>query len=274
MAVGNGHHATVTKSTEANLLPITARGFKVDAGSRSHGTGPKGDFKAGRAKRDLLKKAAPTLAKKEAILDEDAITLEGMALGPYCHGFRVRQDLRRFGSVNITAGNDIWCLLLHRSYAQKAFSRAELAQLSRLSRPLSSTATLARLINFVRAEGALAALEFNGHAAALVDRNAEILRMNDACKRLFGRNFVIRKGRIFARDQGSRLHQGRSGATINNAATDAREQAPARGCDLSAKVLARCAGEQLRRPNWVHCNPRVGFFGSGRFSLRECEARF
>jgi DNA-binding CsgD family transcriptional regulator len=192
--------AAATESIEANLLPIAS-----DPGGGGYGAPPKVSFKANRAGSDLRKKAAPKRAREQTISDDEMATPGGMALGPYRNDLRARQGLRWFGSVNITAGNDIWCLLLHRSYAQKAFSRAELAQLRRLSGPLSSTATLARLFNFVRAEGALAAFEFNGHAAALVDRNAEILRMNDACKRLFGRNFVIRKGRIFARDQGSRL---------------------------------------------------------------------
>jgi DNA-binding CsgD family transcriptional regulator len=103
--------------------------------------------------------------------------------------------------VKFANGDDVWSLSIQRSIDQGPFSPREQQRLAALSVRLSGIAALTRALGFARAEAALASFEVSGSAVVLLDRRAEVLRINSAAQRLLGADLQIARKRLVSRDR-------------------------------------------------------------------------
>ncbi len=156
--------------------------------------------KDGWIKRDLRNNALPTLIRVGAASDFDFISHDEMLRHPFYQEFLAPQGLRWFASVKVGDGPDLWCLSLQRSIVEGPFTPNELRRLADLSRRLSGAAELARAFGFARAEAALQAFETSGSPAAMMDSNAEVLRLNGSAERLLDADLKIVGRRIVSFD--------------------------------------------------------------------------
>jgi DNA-binding CsgD family transcriptional regulator len=118
---------------------------------------------------------------------------------PYWQEFLAPYGLRWFAGVKFASGDDQWSLSIRRTVEQGPFSPSERQELAALSVHLSGAAALARALGFARAEAALASFEVSGSAVVLLDRRAEVLRINGAAQRLLGADLQIARKRLVSR---------------------------------------------------------------------------
>jgi DNA-binding CsgD family transcriptional regulator/PAS domain-containing protein len=151
--------------------------------------------------RDERYRGVHTMARTGVVTDLDFVTPREMAQHPYYQDFLGQFRLRWFVGVKVEAGGDLWCLSIQRSIKQGPFSSTEIKTLAVLSRRLASSAALARALGFARAEAAIDAFSATGSPILLLDRQGEVLRINDATERLIGSDLQVCRRRIVSIDR-------------------------------------------------------------------------
>ena len=152
--------------------------------------------KDGWFKRDLRDKLLPVVRRRGVGSEFDFITPDEMARHPYYQEFLAPHGMRWFAGVMVGDGKDVSVLSLQRSIAQGPFSPHELRRLAGLSRRLSSAAELAIAFGLTRAELALETFETSGSAAAMIDHNGQVLKLNASAERLLGSDLDVVGRRI------------------------------------------------------------------------------
>jgi DNA-binding CsgD family transcriptional regulator len=151
--------------------------------------------------RDERYRGLPEIARKGVTTEFDFITPDEIKRHAYYQEFLAPHRLRWFAGVKFASGDDQWTLSIQRSVEQGPFSPAEQESLAALSVRLSGAAALTRALGFARADGALAAFEASGSAVVLLDRFAQVLRINAAAQRLLGPDLQITRKRLASRDR-------------------------------------------------------------------------
>jgi DNA-binding CsgD family transcriptional regulator len=149
-------------------------------------------------KRDERDRIRPAMERCGVGTDFDFTTSDEIKRHPYYQEFLAPHGLRWFAGVKIASGDDLWCLSIQRSIAQGPYSPAALRKLAILSSHLSASAALARALGFARADAALSAFTVSDTAVVLLDRQAKVLRGNEAASRLFGPDLQVRERRIIS----------------------------------------------------------------------------
>ena len=187
--------AQTTGSHGAILVPVT-RQLPLFPLSESVQRATEAYVGDGWIARDLRNKAISHLTRTGVASDLDVIAPDEMARSPYYQEFLAPHGLRWFAGVKVGDGADVWCLSLQRTIVDGPFSPSELRRLAGLSRRLSSAAELARAFGFARADAALQTFETTGCAAAMVDREGQVVRLNPSAERLLGAEVKIVGRRI------------------------------------------------------------------------------
>lgn len=152
-------------------------------------------FREGWHLRDERTRTIPMMIKYGIADDFDWITPDAMKRHRYFQEFLVPLGLQYFGLVKTAADGDL-CTAIQRSPEQGPFSIGEKRRLALLSPSLSSAAAVARALGFARVEAALAAFEVSGSAVVLLDRFAEVLRVNATAERVLRGDPRIERRRI------------------------------------------------------------------------------
>jgi DNA-binding CsgD family transcriptional regulator len=189
-----------TGSFGALLIPLRGRLPSVPK-SRSLAASFDTYIRDGWVHRDVRFRVVPTILRRGVATEFDFTTPDKMARHPYFQDFLAPHGLRWFAGVRFGGGDDPWVLSMQRSIAQGPFSPREQQQLAALSVRLSGVAALARALGFARTEAALAAFEVTGSAIVLLDRCAEVVRINGAAQRLLGPDLQITRKRLASRDR-------------------------------------------------------------------------
>ena len=192
--------AEATGSFGTLLLPLRSRLPNVPK-SRSLAASFDTYIRDGWVHRDERFRVIPTILGRGIATEFDYITPDEITRHPYYQEFLAPYGLRWFAGVRFVGGDDLWVLSIQRSIAEGPFSPREQRRLAALSVRLSGVAALARALGFARAEAALSAFEVSHSAVVLLDRFAEVLRINSAAQRLLGSDLQITRKRLASRDR-------------------------------------------------------------------------
>jgi DNA-binding CsgD family transcriptional regulator len=188
-----------TGSFGAALLPIS--GYLPNfpcSGSVSEGFDT--FIRDGWYQRDARVAGVPTMNARGVMVDLDIMNFDDIKRHAFYQEFLAPQGLRWFAGVKVASGDDLWCLAIQRSIAQGPFSPVEQKALAKVSTQLSSAAALARAVGFAGAQSAVEAFELSGSAVVLLNRRAEIIRLNPSAEKLLGRGLRVAGKRLVSHD--------------------------------------------------------------------------
>ncbi|ESY94644.1 helix-turn-helix transcriptional regulator [Mesorhizobium sp. LNHC209A00] len=151
--------------------------------------------------RDERYRIVPLIERRGVATDLDLLTADEMDKHPYYQEFLAPFGLRWFAGVKAAAGNDLWCMSIQRSNEQGPFSPDELRQLASFSRQLGSMVAVAKALGFARAEAALEAFDLTQTAAAMLDRQGQVVRTNGPADRLLGSDLQITHRQLVSYDK-------------------------------------------------------------------------
>jgi DNA-binding CsgD family transcriptional regulator len=151
--------------------------------------------------RDERYRAMSALRRKGVATDLDIITLDEIKRRPYYQELLAPHGLHWFAAIKFASGEHRWTLSIQRSIAQGPFTAKEQQRLAAHSICLSGAAALAQALGMARADAALGAFEVSNTAVVLLDRCAEVLRINGAAQRLLGPHLQITRKRLTSRDR-------------------------------------------------------------------------
>lgn len=146
--------------------------------------------------RDARYGCVPALMRSGVTNDFDMATAEELARNEFYQDFLAKFGFQWFAGIRVAAGDDVWCLTLQRTADQEPFSPSELHELSRLSGSLGASAAFARALGLARADAAMQAFDMAGTAVVLLDRNAEVVRINAAAEKHLGHDLAIVERRV------------------------------------------------------------------------------
>src|SRR5262249_49811824 len=180
--------ASVTGSYGAVLLPVSGRMISAVPFSEPLRPSFETYVRDGWYHRDERHRGVSQMKRRGVVDDLDIFTNDQINKHPYYQEFLAPHGLRWFGGIAISCGNDLWCLSIQRTIEQGPFSESDKSQLAHLSRRLSGVAAVANSIGGSTAGGILDAFEISGRGAALINRQGEIFRLNNAAEQILKRD--------------------------------------------------------------------------------------
>ncbi len=194
-----------TRSFGATLLPITSSAIPNAPVTQSIGEVSEHYFRDGWHLRDQRMAGTSVFMKTGVIDDSDCTNLESIGKHPYYQEFLAPHGLRWFAGVKVACGKEIWCLSIQRKIEQGPFSQSEKVRLAALSRSLSTSAALAKALAARTVDGALNAFEMSNTAIALINRDGDVYRLNQAAEALLKGDVRIINRRIASPDREASL---------------------------------------------------------------------
>lgn len=189
-----------TGSVGATLLPVTGTVLPSVPVTESVGEASEHYFRDGWQFRDHRNSGIPLLMKSGIVDDTDFIDLDSINKHPFYQEFLRPHGLRWFAGVKVACGEEVWCLSIQRKIEQGPFSKSEKIRLAALSRSLSTSAALAKALAACTVEGALNAFEMSNTAIALINRDGDVYRLNQAAEALLKADVRIRNRKIVLSD--------------------------------------------------------------------------
>lgn len=158
-------------------------------------------IKEGWYEHDERSRGIPKLLCTGIMVDQDHTSPEEMRRSPFYNDLLGRCGFRWFAGVALDAGEDNWCLAIQRSPKQGPFSPAEQRRLVALRAPLTSAATVARELGFVRALAISDAFDMMETAALLINQNGRVVRTNKVADSKLGDHLRIVDGHLITDDR-------------------------------------------------------------------------
>jgi DNA-binding CsgD family transcriptional regulator len=194
IAAETGSVGTIMFPMRGGTLPTTPSSESIQRSTETY-------FGDGWHARDERFNVFDTLVR-DGVADDFAFTNpEEMKRRPYYQEFLRPTGLQYFAGVKMAAGDDLWCVSIQRSPQQGPFSPTEMRKLAALSQKFASAAALARALGVVATKAAVEAIELSNSAVVLLNRNAEVLRLNRAAESLLGSDLRVLKRRLISHDQ-------------------------------------------------------------------------
>jgi DNA-binding CsgD family transcriptional regulator len=217
--------AAVTGSVGAVLLPIRGR---IPGVPCSESIAPMIDsyFRGGWAPRDERERGLRTMMRRGVFTDLDFTDADEIKRHPYYQELLAPHDLRWFGGLKISFGDDVWCLAIQRSISQGPFLSHDVRALALLADRIGSAAALAHALNFARTEAALDAFEVTKSAVLMLDRKGEAVRLNRAAEKLLHSGVKLRDKRLVSFDRHATAALDRAVHDLINGTTGSALQAP------------------------------------------------
>jgi DNA-binding CsgD family transcriptional regulator len=192
---------SLTESEGAVLIPAKGDGLLPNIPlTESVAASAESYFRDGWHLRDERTRGVDIMMRRGVVDDLDVSNFDRIKRHPYYQEFLAPHGLRWFAGVRVACGEDVWCLSIQRTIDQGPFSEEEKRQLAGLSDRLSASAGLARALGAATAAGALQAFEVSGKAVALINRHAEVYRLNKSAEELLRGDVRIERRRLLAND--------------------------------------------------------------------------
>ncbi|MGO4566501.1 helix-turn-helix transcriptional regulator [Rhizobium sp. 2YAF20] len=150
--------------------------------------------------RDIRFKGVGTMRKKRVATDLDFISPDLIRHHPYYQDWLRPFGLKWFAGVHVAGVHDEWALSIQRSEDQGPFNEEEVARLRLLSQGISSVVAVGSALGFAKAEAALEAFEISGRAVVMLDRQGDVVLINQAAERLVCGDLQISRKRLVCRD--------------------------------------------------------------------------
>ena len=103
--------------------------------------------------------------------------------------------------IEAKSGNDLWCLSIQRSLAQRPFSPEEKLKLDQLSQSLSTALAISQAVGSVTTEAALDAFAVSDTAVLLIDRLGKVIRGNQPAEQLLQGEVRLSGGNLVCNDK-------------------------------------------------------------------------
>jgi DNA-binding CsgD family transcriptional regulator/PAS domain-containing protein len=182
--------------------------------------------------RDERMRGTTAMTQRGVVVDFDLFDAETITRHPYYQEFLAPHRLRWWAGLNMSSGDELWCLSMQRTIDQEPFSKAEQVELTILSKRLSASVATARAFGAAAADGALEAFDISGTAVVLINRHGRIFLANQSALQLLVGDVQIKEGRLDVQDS-------RGMALLNAAINDLLL---GRGGGLSAPIALRRTG--------------------------------
>lgn len=137
-------------------------------------------------------------AGRRVVIEHDIASDDERRVSPFHQELLRDHKLPWWAAVAFDVDGHRWCLPIHRSAVQGAFSREEARLLEPLSGRLGTLIGLAQRLGDARANGAMDALTRLRSPAILLDSAGRVLRANEHAERLFDADFGVMNGRLRA----------------------------------------------------------------------------
>jgi DNA-binding CsgD family transcriptional regulator len=150
--------------------------------------------------RDERMRGMEAMIRRGVAVDFDLFDADTIARHPYYQEFLAPHRLRWWVGLDMSCGDQLWCLSLQRTIDQEPFSEAEQEQLVRLARRISTSAAIARALGANAANAALDAFEMSDTAVVLIDRHGKVFKANSSALRLLVDDVQIKEGVLTVSD--------------------------------------------------------------------------
>jgi DNA-binding CsgD family transcriptional regulator len=243
-----------TGSYGAVLIPTTGAALRTLPFTDSMSSSLEAYVRDGWHLRDERYRGIAKMSQLGVVDDLDIFSPDTIAKHPYYQEFLAPHHLRWFAGIKVCCGDDLWCLSIQRTIDQNPFSQSEKDQLARLSRQLSTSAAIAKALGASAATGVLEAFEISNTAVLLINRHANIFKVNASAQRLLVDDVQIKRGKLVSSDEKSitnlnnavyNLLQGREAGLAEAVALHRKGRRPlvayaARFSSMTANALADC----------------------------------
>jgi DNA-binding CsgD family transcriptional regulator len=140
---------------------------------------------------------------RAVILEHDIASDDERRRWPYYQEFLKRHDLPWWAAIGFTVDGQPWCVPIHRSARQGAFTPDEARDLAEAAAGLRRVVSLAGKFSLACARSAVEALEQVGSAALALDRRGRCVTMNALARSLMGGDLRMTDNRLHALDRDS-----------------------------------------------------------------------
>ena len=103
--------------------------------------------------------------------------------------------------INVECGNDLWCLSIRRSLAQRPFSPEEKGKIALIRKSLSSAVAVSRVIGLAATEASVDAFDVSNTAVLLFDRSGDVIQGNESAEQALQGDVKLSRGRLVSKDQ-------------------------------------------------------------------------
>jgi DNA-binding CsgD family transcriptional regulator len=177
--------STETDACGAILLPMSGDPLPNTPVSDQLARATETYFRDGWHLRDLRYNVSiPKFIRKGVVDDFDYVPSEAISRHPYYQEFLASAGLRWFAGVHMRAGDDNWCVSINRRIDQDPFSPDEKSKLARLSQALATAGTFAKALGLAASSATLEAFDLSDTAVVLLNRRAEVVRVNQSADKL------------------------------------------------------------------------------------------
>lgn len=178
------------------VLPIVGRLPGVPA-TESIGEALAAYYEEGWHLNDFRERGIPHLARKGIVLDQDYASNDEIGRHSY-YKFLRKYQLGWSAMVGFHNGQDMLCLVLHRSFDDGPFSDEESQHLVKLRERLDLVASVMRAMSESRIDGVAYSFEIANLACIFFDRFGKVTTINRSAQQLLGRDFHIKSGELTA----------------------------------------------------------------------------
>ena len=176
--------STETDACGTILLPMSGNPSPNTPASDQLARAAETYFRDGWHLRDLRYNGISKSIRNGVIDDFDCVPSEVISRDPYYREFLAPAGLRWFAGVHMRAGDDNWCVSINRKIDQDPFSPDEKSRLARLSQALATAGAFAKALGFAASNATLEAFDVSDTAVVLLNRRAQVIRMNRAADKL------------------------------------------------------------------------------------------
>jgi DNA-binding CsgD family transcriptional regulator len=192
--------STATQSYGAVLIPISGGALPTLPFTESITESFEAYIRDGWHLRDERMRGTTAMMQRGVVVDLDVFDAETIKRHPYYQEFLAPHGLLWWAGINMSCGNELWCLSMQRTIDQEPFSEGEKDQLARLSRRISTSAAIARALGATAANAALDAFEISDTAVMLIDRGGKVFKANQSALQLLVGDVQIKEGRLTLSD--------------------------------------------------------------------------
>ncbi|MFN3313586.1 MAG: helix-turn-helix transcriptional regulator [Hyphomonas sp.] len=158
---------------------------------------------------------------RRLIFDKDVVPGDVRRRDGYYQDFCGRWDIAAHCASILQIGNRDYAFTLTRTETQGDFSIDDQIAIDRVLPVAKRTALLLHEIRKARTQGLADGLETAGRACVMIDHTGQVSLVSEAAEKLFGPDFGVRSGLLWASDSSANAALGRLAATARDLAKGA-----------------------------------------------------
>ncbi len=196
----NGWTAALTSLSDALdafgivLMPVSSR--VPGQLPTSHGYGETIDtyVREGWFTNDVRLAGVPAMLRKHVIDDNDSMPFNLLTHTSYYNDFMRKCGIGPFAAMSVPYADELVAIAISRPLDGANFQEEEIIALKRIRPRIIAGAQISAQLDSARNSGISDSLDAMPDAAALLDREGKVIRMNAACTALLTRGLVLRYG--------------------------------------------------------------------------------